>query len=185
MKRPKTSSNLSVNSHALLALVFGLFCLLPVKASPEGVVFNIRDFGAVGDGETLDHEAINRAILAAVDVGGGTVWIPAGEYLCGSIRLQSNIRLHLDTGATIIAAPQDMEAYDYTEEFIPPAYQDGGHTYFQNSLVWGIGLENLRRRISLLMGAQAKLSIAKDAESVCVRIRFPVVAADRLDSIPT
>lgn len=49
----------------------------------------------------------------------------------------------------------------------------------------GIGLDNLRRRISLLMGAQAKLSITTDAESVCVRIRFPVVAADRLDSIPT
>jgi len=123
-------------------LLLGAACLVfgaPVFAT----TLNVRDFGAVGDGETLDHEAINRAILAAVEAGGGTVWIPAGDYLSGSIRLQSNIRLHLDAGATIIAAPQEMNAYDYTEDFIPPAYQDGGHTYFRNSLIWGIGLENV------------------------------------------
>jgi polygalacturonase len=106
--------------------------------------YNIRNYGAVGDGVSLDHEAINRAIEAASrEPGGGTILVPAGNYLCGSIRLKSNIDLHLDAGAVIIAAPQSSNAYDETEEFVPPAYQDGGHTYFRNSLIWGEKLDNV------------------------------------------
>jgi polygalacturonase len=122
---------------ALVLLNFGL-ALAAVRAEATAS-FNVRDHGAKGDGVTLDHVAINRAIEAASSVGGGTVWVPAGRYLCGSIRLKSNIRLHLDTGSVIVAAPQSANAYDETEDFVPPAYQDGGHTYFRNSLIWGIG----------------------------------------------
>src|SRR5262250_449643 len=50
--------------------------------------FNIRDYGATGDGKTLDSPAINRAITAAATAGGGTVRLPAGTYLCYSIRLR-------------------------------------------------------------------------------------------------
>jgi polygalacturonase len=105
--------------------------------------FNVRDFGAVGDGKKLDSPAINEAILAAAAAGGGTVFIPAGTYLSGSIRLKSNIRLDLDAGATILGAPQNMNAYDETEPFTVGGYQDGGHCFFQNSLIWGIGLTNV------------------------------------------
>jgi len=58
----------------------------------------------VGDGTTLDTVAINRAIEAAAAAGGGTVFFPAGTYLSFSIRLRSNIALHLDQGATLLAA---------------------------------------------------------------------------------
>jgi glycerophosphoryl diester phosphodiesterase len=54
-------------------------------------IYNIKDFGAAGDGIALDSKAINKAIQAAADNGGGTVFIPAGNYLCGSIRLKNNI----------------------------------------------------------------------------------------------
>jgi polygalacturonase len=106
-------------------------------------LFNVRNYGAAGDGKTIDHTAINKAIEAAAAKGGGTVWVPAGTYLSGSIRLKSNICLHLDAGAVILAAPQEMNAYDETENFVPPAYQDGGHTYFRNSLIWGENLNNV------------------------------------------
>ena len=66
-------------------------------------VYNVRDFGAKGDGTTLDSPAINAAIEAAVSDGGGQVLLPAGTYLSGSIRLKSNIDLHLAAGATILA----------------------------------------------------------------------------------
>ena len=78
--------------------------------------FNVRDYGAVGDGKTLDSPAINKAIEACAAAGGGTVWIPAGTYLSGSIRLTNNLNLHIDAGATILAAPASMNAYDPTEE---------------------------------------------------------------------
>jgi polygalacturonase len=78
----------------------------------QGESVNVRLFGAVGDGKNLDSPAINRAIDACVRAGGGTVFVPAGIYLSGSIHLKSNIHLYLDAGATILGAPQEMQAYD-------------------------------------------------------------------------
>lgn len=107
-------------------------------------VFNVRKFGAKGDGTHLDSPAINKAIEAAACQGGGTVLVPAGTYLSGSIRLKDNIHLLIDSGAKILGAPQSMMAYDAEEEFTAaPAYQDGGHTYFHNSLIWGENLTNV------------------------------------------
>lgn len=97
--------------------------------------FNVMDYGAVADGKTLTHDAINRAIEAAVEKGGGRIVIPNGEYLCGSIRMKSNIELHLMEGAKIIAAPESSNAYDARESWEGPQYQDGGHTFFHNSLI--------------------------------------------------
>jgi polygalacturonase len=106
-------------------------------------VFNVRDFGAAGNGKQLDSPAIDRAIFAAAKTGGGTVFLPAGIYLSGSIHLTNNINLCLDAGATILGAPQEMKAYDETEPFPGIAYQDGGHCYFHNSLIWGENLTNV------------------------------------------
>ena len=112
-------------------------------ASGKRSVFNIRSFGAVGNVTNLDSPAIDRAIQAASAAGGGTVFVPAGTYLSGSIHLTNNINLYLDAGAVILGAPQEMNAYDPTEPWTPPAYQDGGHTYFHNSLIWGENLTNV------------------------------------------
>ena len=59
------------------------------------------------------------------------------------IRLRSNVHLLIDAGATILGAPQRLNAYDAAEPFAGPAYQDGGHTYFHNSLIWGENLTNV------------------------------------------
>jgi len=131
---------------ALSLLVDGCKCVkpAPIAAAPANPsVFNVKNFGAVGDGTNLDSPAINQAIQAAVAAGGGTVLVPGGTYLSGSIRLANNINLHLDAGAVILAAPQKMKAYDAEEDFEGPAYQDGGHTYFHNSLIWGENLTNV------------------------------------------
>ena len=105
--------------------------------------FNVRDFGAAGDGTHLDSPAIDRTIAVAAQAGGGTVFFPAGIYLSGSIHLQSNIHLLIDAGATILGAPQEMNAYDETEPYTRGGYQDGGHCYFHNSLIWGENLTNV------------------------------------------
>ena len=106
-------------------------------------VYNVRAFGAQGNGTNLDSPAINRAIDACVAAGGGTVYVPAGTYLCGSIHLRSSLNLLLDAGAVILGAPQQLKAYDPAEPFEGPAYQDGGHTYFHDSLIWGENLTNV------------------------------------------
>jgi len=106
--------------------------------------YNVRRFGAKGDGKTLDTNAINRALETVSAAGGGTVFFPAGTYLSFSIRLKSNITLYLDNGATILAADpaKDGGKYDLFEPNPYDMYQDFGHSHWQNSLMWGIGIEN-------------------------------------------
>ncbi|HEV2860841.1 MAG TPA: glycoside hydrolase family 28 protein [Pyrinomonadaceae bacterium] len=115
----------------------------PSAAAPGS--YNVRSFGARGDGKTVDTPAVNRAIEAAAGAGGGTVYFPAGTYLCFSIRLKSNVGLYLDHGATILAAdPAKVKgAYDTPEPNQWDMYQDFGHSHWQNSLIWGIGVENV------------------------------------------
>ena len=124
---------------------YTLFCLLFIirYLSLSANTYNVRDFGAKGDGKALDHIAVNKAIDACVAGGGGQVVLPAGTYLCGSIRLKSNVDLHLMVGARILAAPAELKAYDESEVFGAPEYQDGGHTYFHNSLIWAEGQQNI------------------------------------------
>ena len=124
-----------------LLLLAGLGLALADDPAPG--VYNVRNFGAAGDGQHLDSPAINRAIAAAVAAGGGTVLVPAGSYVCGSIHLQSNLHLLIDAGATILGAPQNLNAYDFTEPWTNNPYQDGGHCYFHNSLIWGENLTNV------------------------------------------
>ena len=64
--------------------------------------YDVRAYGAVGDGKTLDSPAINRAIEACAHAGGGTVSVPAGTYLSGSLHMKSDIHLFLDAGAVIL-----------------------------------------------------------------------------------
>ncbi len=113
------------------------------KNAPVVTSYNIRRYGAVGDGKHLDHIAINNAISACAKAGGGTVYIPAGNYLCGSVHLKSNIHLYIDAGAVILGAPAEKHAYDTAEVFAYTQYQDGGHTFFHNSLIWGENLSNV------------------------------------------
>ena len=127
-----------------LAVPLFCFCGWLQAADTTGQsYFNVRNFGAVGDGKNLDSPAIDRAINAAAAVGGGTVLVPAGTYLSGSIHLRSNIHLLIDAGATVLGAPQNLNAYDETETFPGVAFQDGGHCYFHNSLIWGENLTNV------------------------------------------
>lgn len=109
---------------------------------------DVRKFGAKGDGKTIDSPAVNKAIDYAAARGGGTVYFPPGTYACFTIRLKSNITLHIENGATILAAPYLIDGspgYDHAEP-IDAAYagfQDYGHSHWKNSLIWGEGLHDI------------------------------------------
>jgi polygalacturonase len=109
--------------------------------------FDVRHYGATGDGKTLDTPAVNRAIDAAAAAGGGLVIFSAGTYLCFSIHLKSRVHLQLQQGCILLAADSPLPgeqtgyrggAYDAAEPNTAwDAYQDYGHNHWHNSLLWG------------------------------------------------
>jgi polygalacturonase len=123
------------------------------NSTASGGIFDVRAFGATGDGKSLDTEAVNRAIEAAGAAGGGVVLFPPGSYLCFSIRLKSQVNLHLLQGSTIIAADSPVSgeqtgyrggSYDAAEAKTEwDAYQDYGHNHWHNSLLWGQDIHDI------------------------------------------
>lgn len=106
---------------------------------------DVRDFGALGDGVTLDTDAINAAIAVAHAVGGGEVVLPAGRWLSFSIRLLSGVTLRLDEDCVLEAADpaRHAGAYDPAEPNPFDLYQDFGHSHWRNSLIWADDVEDV------------------------------------------
>ncbi len=118
-------------------------------AASTATLFDIRKYGATGDGKTLDTQAMQRAIDAAEAAGGGTVFFPGGVYASYSLHLKSNVCLYLDQGATLLAASTPAEGmtsggYDAAEpQGAWEPYQDYGHNHWHNSLLWGENLHDV------------------------------------------
>jgi len=78
-------------------------------------VFDVRSFGATGNGKAKDKAAIQKAVDACHDARGGLVYFPPGDYLTGTIRLKSNVTLYLDAGATLWGS---RELADYEPRYL-------------------------------------------------------------------
>ena len=121
--------------------------------SATPMFFDVRAFGATGDGKTVDSPAINKAIEAAAAAGGGTVVFPRGNYVSFSIRLKSHVDLYLSQGSAIVAAESPLPGqttgymggtYDAAEPKTAwDAYQDYGHNHWHNSLIWGENISDI------------------------------------------
>ena len=116
--------------------------LLLFSLSARPAVFDVKSYGAAGDGKIADRAAINKAIEAASAAGGGTVYFGPGVYLTGSIHLRSNITLEIERGATIQAS-SDASAYDAAEPNAWDKFQDFGHSHWHNGLIWGENLDRI------------------------------------------
>lgn len=94
----------------MLLVLCGLIVLAQSNQTQTGKIYNVKDYGAVGDGQTLNTDAINKAITACNEDGGCTVFVPAGNFVTGTILLKSNITLNLDQDAHIIGTT-DLTQY--------------------------------------------------------------------------
>ncbi|ROT96920.1 glycoside hydrolase [Altererythrobacter sp. FM1] len=115
------------------------------RAMATGVVEDIRNHGARGNGYVIDSGAINAAIAAAAKRGGGVVSVPPGRYLSFSIRLLDNVTLALSEGAVIEAADPSAygQNYDPPENYLEQQFQDFGITHVHNSLIYADGAANI------------------------------------------
>ncbi|MGH9607857.1 MAG: glycoside hydrolase family 28 protein [Terracidiphilus sp.] len=82
----------------------------PVGPAGPKVTLNVRDLGATGDGKTKDTEALQQTIDRCSVLGGGSVTVPAGDYLTGTLVLHSGVTLHIEDGASLLGSP-DMADY--------------------------------------------------------------------------
>lgn len=86
-------------------------CIAGCKtATPRGPFYDVREYGAVGDGKTKNTEAIRRAIAAAAAQGGGTLLFTGGAYLTGPIHVTSNLTLRIGAGTRLLFS-QDFDDY--------------------------------------------------------------------------
>jgi polygalacturonase len=137
---------------AAAATTVGRSAFAEAPAAIPDATFNVRTYGATGDGRTVDTPAINKAIEAVAAAGGGTLIFPAGTYICFTIRLKSKVDLHFSRGCTILAAdsPKPGETTGYNGGTYDPAgpaqpweaYQDYGHNHWTNSLFYGEGISD-------------------------------------------
>lgn len=81
-----------------------LFILILLCLYTNAQVYNIKDYGAVAGGQTLNSAAIQKAIDAASAKGGGKVVVPAGVFLTGTVRLKSGVELSLAKDAVLLGS---------------------------------------------------------------------------------
>jgi polygalacturonase len=101
-------------------------------------MFSITSFGAKSDGTTLNTAAFRQAITAAETAGGGVIDVPAGTFLTGAIHLDSNIELHLESGATIKFSTD-------TADYLPPVLTrwEGLDVMNWSPMVYALGATNV------------------------------------------
>ena len=121
-----------------LALAWPSSAAAETPATSSAGRYNVRDFGAIGDGSALETHALQAAIDACAQAGGGTVLLPPGTYRAGTLFLKSHVTLSLENGATLRGS---ANLDDYPKRI--PSVRSYTDEYTERSLLYGEGLENI------------------------------------------
>lgn len=105
-------------------------------------IFNVLDFGAVANGVESDTAAVQAAVDACSEAGGGKVYFPAKHYVLATVFLKNNVHIEFETGTVILG---DLNFYNYAqqEQIDYPIYQDASHTYFNLAMFVGRNVNNI------------------------------------------
>ncbi|MBQ9953644.1 MAG: hypothetical protein IJO92_04890 [Clostridia bacterium] len=105
-------------------------------------IFNVKDYGAKGDSITLDSPAVQKAVDACHQAGGGIVWFPKDIYVLATVFLKDNVHIQFEDGTDILGA-LDFYAYAQQEQIDYPLYQDASHSFFDLAMFVGKGCKNI------------------------------------------
>ncbi len=107
-------------------------------------IWDVNELGARGDKAANDTTVIQKAIDNAAQAGGGTVYVPAGNYRCGQLQLRSNVTLHLEAGATLWVS-SDKADYRRGNTFLL-AQDQNNVTIKGRGTIHGTGQDDLQRK---------------------------------------
>jgi Glycosyl hydrolases family 28 len=129
--------------NSTLASLFLSILLAPIAttafAKPvRQVVFDVRDFGAAGDGATLNTAAIQKAIDACTAAGGGEVLVAGGRFVTGTIYLKDNVELHIASGTVLLGS---TNIADYATDTHKNIYD--GEPHMDRCLIFARGAANI------------------------------------------
>ncbi|MCP4261846.1 MAG: glycoside hydrolase family 28 protein [Planctomycetes bacterium] len=118
-----------------------LFLISPITLSSTNKAYNILDFNARPDGKTLCTQAIQNAVDQCAKSGGGTVYFPAGTWLTGTIYLENNITLRLDSGCLLLGSKEKKD-YGSSQKL----QGTEGETFSNWAIIAGKNLKNIAIR---------------------------------------
>ncbi len=122
--------------NCIYALAISLLLIAGMHAQSK-YSYDVKDFGAKGDGVILDTKAIQSAIDECSS-NGGTVYFSPGKYLTGSLELKDNVDIYIDNGAVILGS---TDIKDYTEH--KPKMKSYNDTFLRYSLLYAEGVKNI------------------------------------------
>ncbi len=137
-----------INCKGTLASLILALLVLPVCHAFAGniAIFNVKDYGATGVKADNATPAIQKAIDACGQAGGGMVYLPPGEYTTGTLHLKSHVRFHIEGGATLFAskdmnlfadAPRPDQAAVFFADHVEDVTLEGrGTVNGQNGFIW-------------------------------------------------
>ena len=99
-----------MRTNLFITLVYCQLIMLAISCHNQSSTYNILDYGAKGDGKTMNTKAINNAVKKCNSKGGGTVLIPSGKFVTGTVVLLSNVNLQLEPGAVLLGS---IDTTDY------------------------------------------------------------------------
>ena len=117
------------------------YCLLLFLLSCSSPDFNITKYGAIGDGETVNTTAIQKAIDNASEAGGGKVLVPAGQFVTGALFLKSNTELHLEKGARLLGSTNRLNYGENTANALISAEKQNNIAITGEGIIDGQGAE--------------------------------------------
>ncbi len=121
-------------------VIISLFTLLSCTDNKN---YNVLDYGAKGDGKTINTEAIQKAIDKCAANGGGIVVIPAGEFISGTICMKSNVELYLQEDALLKGSDSFDDYPDNHVNYINSFSYPNGKLFENKALIFGEGLSDI------------------------------------------
>jgi len=121
-----------------LCVLYMIYVWLPAAGLAAQVLYDVSDYGAKGNGQTLCTEAIQKAIDACAADGGGTVYLPPGRFVSGTLELKSGVTLRLAAGCTLAGS---TNLRDYPVRV--PAYRSYTDNYTDKSLIYAEKAEQI------------------------------------------